>query len=189
MLTQTDSTTHTEDIHSLYDRYAPMVYRRVLRFYPAAEAPEIVQEVFVRVIERWGSFQGTSSAATWLYRLTTNHCINRLRDQRRRRELWREEGVALWGNSAQDAGHEAHVMLRELFERVEPELLEVGVMYYVDGMSHAEIARVVGCSRPCTASRHKPLCTNTSPTTRGCLGCSAASPKGFGSNVGIGSNT
>ena len=82
------------DVGELYHRHAGMVMRRVLRFFPRDEAEEVVHEVFVKVLERIDGFRGDASPTTWLYHLTTNHCINRARDRNRRAALWREHETA-----------------------------------------------------------------------------------------------
>ena len=82
------------DVGQLYADHASRVFRWVLRFYPRTEAEEVVHEVFVKALERIESFREDASVTTWLYRLTTNHCLNRLRNENRRAELWREHGLA-----------------------------------------------------------------------------------------------
>ncbi len=139
------------DIAALYEQWSGLVYRRILRFYPPQEAEEVLQEVFLRAMTRLDSFRGESSPATWLYRLTTRHCLNRVRNERRRRDLWREH-CALSPPSS-PASQEAVTFLRELWQGLDEELLMIGIAYHVDGMTHADIAALVGCSRRTVGNR------------------------------------
>ena len=50
----------------------------------AAEAEEAAQEVFLKAYRALGSFRGEAKVATWLTRIATHHCLNLLRDRRRR---------------------------------------------------------------------------------------------------------
>lgn len=141
------------DVGQLYQRYGPMVYRRVLHFYPAQEAEEVLQEVFLQVVEKIDTFRADASPSTWLYRLATNHCINRRRNAGRRSELWREHGEPLWSGQTASAQQEPALLLQEVWGRLPQELVVVGTYYYLDGMTHAEIARILGVSRRTVGNR------------------------------------
>jgi RNA polymerase sigma-70 factor (ECF subfamily) len=141
------------DVARLYADHAARVHRWVQRFGAVAEPEELVHEIFVRVLERIDSFRAESSPTTWLYRMTTNACLNRLRDDGRRAELWREHGDGLWTNDVAPADQEVVACFRQLWRRLDDELVEVGVYYFVDAMTHAEIARIVGCSERTVGNR------------------------------------
>ena len=134
------------DVGKLYADHAARVFRWVLRFYPRAEAEEVVHEVFVKALERIESFREDASVTTWLYRLTTNHCLNRLRNANRRAELWREHAQAPWTVPCGLADQDTVTFLQQFWRRLDDEHVAIGLHYFVDGMSHAEVARVVGCS-------------------------------------------
>ncbi len=151
-MTSRTSRPSTIDVGELYQRHAAMVLRRVLRFFPRDEAEEIVHEVFIKVLEQIDGFRGEASPTTWLYRLTTNHCINRARDRGRRAELWREHGLWFTRTIHTDE-QEAASFLSQFWRELDDETLAIGVHYFVDGLTHAEIARVHGCSRRTIGNR------------------------------------
>src|SRR5262249_54290315 len=50
-----------------------------------AEAQDLVQDTFLRAWESRASFEGAASPRTWLFRIATNGCLNRLRERATRR--------------------------------------------------------------------------------------------------------
>jgi RNA polymerase sigma-70 factor (ECF subfamily) len=142
------------DIAALYQRFGPMVLRRIRRFYSGDEAQDVLQEIFMRVLDKQSSFRGESSPGTWLYAMTTRYCLNRLRDERRRRELLAEhDNAACWSSAVAKERQEQEVLVRQLWRDLDEELSLIGIYYYLDGMSHAEIASLVGCSRRTVGNR------------------------------------
>ena len=137
----------------LYQNYAPMVYRRIRRFFSHDEAEEMLQEVFLQALEKLDSFRQESSPSTWLYRLATNYCLNQLRNRSRRQELFEQHAPILRADEKGQAGQEAKTLLSEIWKLLPKELLTVGIYYHVDGMTHKEIARVLGVSRRTVGNR------------------------------------
>lgn len=50
-----------------------------------AEAEDLAQEVFVALFHSLATFRGESRLSTWIYRITKNRCLNRLKFLKRRR--------------------------------------------------------------------------------------------------------
>ena len=55
------------------------------------EAEDILMDVFVQAPKAVQGFRGESALGTWLYRLTINACLMKLRAQKRHRELEEEK--------------------------------------------------------------------------------------------------
>jgi RNA polymerase sigma-70 factor, ECF subfamily len=43
------------------------------------EAEDALQEIFIKVFDRVKNYRGDSAFSTWVYRMTTNHCLDILR--------------------------------------------------------------------------------------------------------------
>jgi RNA polymerase sigma-70 factor (ECF subfamily) len=137
---------HARDIEATYRTYGHSVLRRARALMGNEEdARELLQEVFMSLVDRPEQFEGRSSVATWLYSATTHGCLNRLRNERTRRRLLDERSVGVVDVSGDDP--ERRTLLHELLVRLPRELAEVAVYRYLDGMTHEEIASVFGCSR------------------------------------------
>lgn len=146
--------TDTPDIETLYRQYGGVVLRRIRRFYRGDEAEDVLQEVFMRVIDKLHTFRGESSLTTWLYQLTTRYCLNRLRNSSRRQELWEERSDGLyWSQPVSSADQERQALYKELWRELDEDLLNIGVYYHLDGLTHAEIARIMGVSRRTIGNR------------------------------------
>lgn len=135
------------DLDTLFRRYGPMVYRRALQILGNhAAAEEATQEVFIRAMKARERFVAEARPSTWLYRITTNYCLNQIRDSKRRRELLDERKAEVTPASvARDPQKLA--LLRDLLTEADPQQARAAVAVYVDGMSHAEAAKVLGVSR------------------------------------------
>lgn len=66
-----------------YMRYKDIVFNTALRMLRLQEeAEDITQEVFVHVFLNASNFRGQSQVTTWLYRITVNKCLDRIRSQK-----------------------------------------------------------------------------------------------------------
>jgi RNA polymerase sigma-70 factor (ECF subfamily) len=133
----------------LYRTHAPGVQRRARALLGSdADACEVVQDVFLSLFERPEQFQGRSQLTTFLYSATTNACLNRIRHRKSSRRLLRDRAA----DAPQPRGDggldpEWLALLHDLLRRLPEQLGLVAAYYYVDDLSHDEIAQLVGCSR------------------------------------------
>ena len=77
---------------ALFRQCCSKVFHQATRFLGnAAEAEEVVQEVFLAVYEKAHTFRGDATFTTWLFRLTANASLSRLRRRKRNKEVAMEE--------------------------------------------------------------------------------------------------
>ncbi len=149
LMTQQAHADSAESIRANFERYAPMVYRRALRILGNPDdAQDMTQEVFIRAFEKAEQFEQRSQISTWLYRITTNLCLNRIRDSKRRRLIQTEQikpmqELRASGTMPSDALITVHQMLK----KVDPTCAQAAIYTYVDGMSYEETASLLGVSR------------------------------------------
>ncbi len=139
-------------IEDLYRKYATMVVRRARTLLGDEQsANDAMQEVFVRALRAGASFRGEASPVTWLYRVTTNYCLNQIRDTARRRELLERQGPAT--DAGPDRAQEDRFAVARLLETLRDDLQEIAVYYFIDQMNQDEIAEILGVSRRTVGNR------------------------------------
>src|SRR5690349_21848092 len=70
-------------VQELAERYTPRIYQLALRHMKNREdAEEVTQDVLMKVHRKVGSFRGDSALSSWIYRITFNTTMSRLRNGR-----------------------------------------------------------------------------------------------------------
>lgn len=137
----------TTYVARLYKDHGAMVYRRALRLLAnPQDAEEATQEVFVRVMRTEAGYAGKGELIGWLYRITTHYCLNRIRDRRRRNELFQLHVAPGIATTATTAPADM-VMMRWLLSRADERQAQAAIYVYVDGMSYDEAAPLLGVSK------------------------------------------
>jgi RNA polymerase sigma-70 factor (ECF subfamily) len=151
----------------LVRRYQGRVFGMSVRMLgDAAEAEDVAQEVFVALHGALGSFRGESRVSTWVFRITRNHCLNRLKFlSRRGRRLMgaqaHEDGVdPLDAVQSPDPGPLAITLAAQDGRRVEaalqkltPDHRSLVLLREVEQLSYDEIADITGLAEGTIKSR------------------------------------
>lgn len=149
----------THAFGALVRRYQRRVYAAALHLTGNhSDADDVAQEAFVRAFRGLPSFDGRSDFFTWLYRITINTALNRLRSTRRSQALaqagaveaaqvgGRPEGLGapqLAPDEQAALGHEVREVLTAMAE-LSPTLRVTLVMATIEQMSHRQIATILG---------------------------------------------
>lgn len=132
-----------------HQRYVYNLALRVLR--DENEALDLTQETFVRAWTALPNFRGHSQLRTWLYRITTNLCYNRLPGLRRSLADLGDDVLAdipesghMPANPAREVeSNETRKYLHQAIDRLDPNYKILIVMRYQQELSYEEIASVL----------------------------------------------
>lgn len=146
-----------QELAGLYDRYAHIVFRRCVSILGNEEdAHDAVQETFARVIRHADEFRGQASPLTWMYRISTNYCLNQLRNRSGRRAKLEhnqhELGADATGAPPAMSGFDRERILA-LLEAADEETRACVVHTFFDECTRQEVADLVGLSVPTVRKR------------------------------------
>ena len=131
------------ELDAIYRRYGPMVVRRCRRLLrDDAEAWDVAQEVFVRLVRHWARLDHRYPSSL-LFRIATNLSLNRIRDRRHEPAL---PGDEVLHRIARRDDLDAPLLLERLFKRHPESTRTMAVMHHVDGMTLEQVARECGLS-------------------------------------------
>ncbi len=132
------------DVERLYRSHGHIVLRRARTLLGNEhDAQEALQEVFASLLRSPGVVRDAGSMVSWLYQATTHFCLNQLRNRRTSaRLLERTPASDTVGPRA-----EALAEVRSLLSQMPPQVAAAVVYHHLDGMTHTEVAELLGCSR------------------------------------------
>ncbi|MHB8873339.1 MAG: RNA polymerase sigma factor [Myxococcaceae bacterium] len=144
---------HESRAAELYRKYGALIYarcRRMLRDSYAAE--DATQEVFLRALKHLQSAPCEAAALPWLYRISSNYCLNKLRDEKRSVAALSAasftEGVEDFERAALHRDFARRVVMRS------PERLRApAILHYVDGLEQVQVAKALGICRRTVINR------------------------------------
>jgi RNA polymerase sigma-70 factor, ECF subfamily len=83
-------------VQELAERYSSRIYQLALRHMKNREdAEEVTQDVLMKVYRKVGAFRGDAALSSWIYRITFNTAMSRLRNTRLARQAEQEKERAL----------------------------------------------------------------------------------------------
>ena len=166
----------TEAFEALVLEHQNKVYSLALRMVGNEEdARDMAQEAFIRAYGSLAGFRGDSKFSVWLYRLTSNICIDFLRSRVKKRTV----SMTWAGDEGEDAGELeipdetwspenqlerslTRESVRRGLESLSPQYREILLLREINGLSYAEIAGALSLEEGTVKSRifraRKKLC-------------------------------
>ncbi|WP_018665395.1 RNA polymerase sigma factor SigW [Heyndrickxia acidiproducens] len=143
--------------NDIVDFYKDKVYQICFRMIGCQhEAEDLAQETFLRAYVNIGSFRQERKFSSWLYRIATNLCIDRIRkkkpDYYLDAEISGTDGLTLYSTiAAGEKRPDLQVETLELQEMIQREILNLPEKYrvmivlkYIDELSLLEISDMLG---------------------------------------------
>jgi len=138
------------DFDKIYKKYKDAVYNYVFwRVYNEEDAIDITQEVFVKVYKGLDGFQGRSSIKTWIFSIAHNTVLNFLT----RKKIDENDIEVHFLSDGSYKRMEVRIKVLRAMEKLSPEHMEILKLYYFDGFSYKEIAKLLKISTGTVKSR------------------------------------
>lgn len=157
--------------NEIVNRYGEKIFRLAMRITKNPEsAEEVLQNVFVKLIEKLGTFREESKLATWIYTVSSNEAFMFLRSKNK--SSFKEISVEEFNSKDNGSAYEGlqikydgfgpddsaiNAQQQEILERAISELHEeyriVFQLRDVEGLSNQQAADVLGLSLPAVKSR------------------------------------
>jgi RNA polymerase sigma-70 factor (ECF subfamily) len=145
-------------VGELYQRHAAAIEAHCCQVlgHPA-DAPDAVHETFLRMLDRARPTCSDEHTVRSLFRISTNVCIDVLRQ----RKVRRRAADTLLVNARSAGAHDRVVDARESVERVlsrcDATTRSIVTLRFIDGMPRGEIAETLGTTRRTVFNRLKRL--------------------------------
>jgi len=151
-----------ELIAAYEDRMFSLCYRMLGN---RSEAEDLTQEVFISVFKSIDSFREDSKLSTWMYRIATNLCKNKLQFLSRRcnhakAEFNEQKNMQSaispqkeLGPAAHTEGKELQTLMHASIHRLEEDHRVVIVLRDIEGLDYEEIVKITGLPEGTIKSR------------------------------------
>lgn len=139
----------------LYEQYASVMYPVCVRYLGREDAKDMLQDGFLTVFDKIGTYKGEGSFAGWMRKIFVNACLMRIRksDALRFSEDIAESpelgGVSEYGVLEQIGSRE----ILDLVAQMPPGLRSTFNLYVMEGYSHAEVAEALGMTEQSSRSQ------------------------------------
>jgi len=145
-----------EAFADLYRRHAGRLFALACRLAGSADvAEDLLQEIFLQVHRKLGSFKGDAAIGTWLHRLAINCCLDFVRSRRakERKVTQTLDDASSFVPTAPRETLIARIDLERAIARLPDGYREAFVLHDVEGFDHKEVARLMGIAEGTSKSQ------------------------------------
>lgn len=138
----------------LYDRFSAKMFGVCLRYAGnTEEAEDILQEGFIKVFKKIGSYRGEGSFEGWIRRIFVNTAIEQFRRKTYMQPITEREENSVEATYLSVLDNLAEKDIVKLVQQLSPGYRTVFNMYVVEGYTHRQIAESLGISEGTSKSQ------------------------------------
>lgn len=155
-----------ESFELLVSRYSEKAFNLAYRFTRNQEdAEEVLQDVFVTVYKKIDGFEGKSSFSSWLYRVTVNAGLMKIRKRKQDKSIPMEDILPHIENSSalkiserENADiftyrKEVSKAIDDAIQKLPDDYRPVFILRDIDGLTSKEVSKILNLSIPAVKSR------------------------------------
>ena len=140
--------------YELYQRYSPKMFGVCLRYAGnTEEAEDVLQEGFIKIFKKIGSFRSEGSFEGWIRRIFVNTAIEHFRRKSYLQPITEREESTIEGQYVSVLDTLAEKDIIKLVQQLSPGYRTVFNMYVVEGYTHKEVAGMLGISEGTSKSQ------------------------------------
>jgi RNA polymerase sigma factor (sigma-70 family) len=140
--------------YELYARFAPKMYGVCLRYAGSTEeAEDMLQEGFIKVFKKIGSFRQEGSFDGWVRRVFVNTAIEHFRRKTYLQPITEQEENTIEGKFLSVLDSLAEKDIAQLIQQLSPGYRTVFNMYVIEGYTHKQIGEALGISEGTSKSQ------------------------------------
>ena len=152
---------NTSAFEQILKKHKGLVINIAYRFIQnRAEAEDIAQEVFLRVYDSAKRYNPKAKFTTWIYKITTNICLNRLRAKKYLQTISLDKPISAAGSeiipeipnpsyvhpSVNEEKKELNKLVKEAISSLPINQRMAVILQKYEGLSYMEISEIMRCS-------------------------------------------
>lgn len=138
-----------EEFSYFLDTYGQQVFALIVRMVSYPEyAEELTQDTFLKAYQHLGSFTGTSSFSTWIYRIAYNTALSALRKKKKEvlvidDRQWEQVSETEIDEALDEDSEERIAQLHAALKKLTPEERAIITFFYEEEKGIDEIAHIL----------------------------------------------
>ena len=120
-----------------------------------ADADDVVQDVFISIYEKANQYKGGGKAMAWIFTITKNHALMRIRDRKKRKHVNLDDiyDVGIENTIEEDVYKENTI--RKILDTLNEDERQIVIMHAMSNIKHKDIALIMNMNISTVISKYR----------------------------------